>query len=191
MPPVRSFVAIELADDVREQVALIQRALRTAMSIPVSWTNPDGIHLTLQFLGNIPEERIDDIGSALEGVAARHSRFPLTLGAPGTFPNLAHPRVLWIGLRGDVERLADLQRDVQETLVPLGFPPEERAFHPHLTLGRVRQPAAGFNTKQLESIADESPVTQPVGSISLMRSDLRPKGARYARLGEWRLKATS
>ena len=107
-------------------------------------------------------------------------------GAPGAFPNIRTPRVLWVGLDGDIEAPQVLYRAVEKALAPLGFPPEERLFAPHLTLGRVRETATSADRRQLgqalAGLVVEKALKITVDAVHIMKSDLSPAGAKYTKL---------
>jgi 2'-5' RNA ligase len=139
---------------------------------------PASIHLTLRFLGDTDPAALPKIGESLDRIAPQFGQFELQLGKLGCFPNDRKPRVIWIGVDGDVCRLEKLQRAVEEGLEPLGWLPEGRRFHPHLTIGRVN------NSRQI--VEAHLPWGKhfrtdsfTVAEISLIESDLRPTGAIY------------
>ena len=183
---VRCFVAIELSEEARRSIGGLVAGLREAEVRGLRPVNPDGVHLTLKFLGDVAVSQVDGIAVALEGVAADARPFGLELRGVGGFPDLRRPRVLWVGVGGDVEALQRLYSAVEEALSPLGFPPEGRAFTPHLTLARLRDGTSPEEraraAARLTSQAWEEGAAVPVGGVSLMRSTLRPGGAVYARL---------
>lgn len=179
---IRTFIALDLPPNVQEALEQFARELKKA-DAPVAWVKTDRIHLTLKFLGDVPEERIPDIEAAMERVAA--STAPLTLKAAGcgAFPTMKEMRVVWVGLRGGQESLGRLARHIEEAMVPLGFKREGRPFKPHLTLGRVkgRQHLRALQEVLLAKqgfAAEDFDVTEVV----LYKSDLRPDGARYTPL---------
>lgn len=180
---IRSFVAIELPAEFKAALGSVEDNLRAGHYPFVKWVNPSGIHLTLKFLGNIDPEKTIDITSALTEVAHRAFPFHLELGGLGVFPNLRRPRVVWVGIEGDIERLAALQKEVESALVPLGFPAESRPFSAHLTLARLREgisPGERENFGELVgSTAFHSELAFEVNAIRLMRSQLSPTGAIY------------
>lgn len=186
MELIRSFIAIELPDELRQALKNLQDTLKKGNQAVVRWVDPAGIHLTLKFLGSVPSDRINGIieamGQSVQGV----SPFRLETGAPGAFPNLERPRVVWLGVGGEVDRLARLQATIEANIVPLGFAAEGR-FSPHLTLGRVRDTASTEERRRLGKIIAattlEIAYSIAVGSVNLIRSDLTPKGAIYRRLG--------
>ena len=140
------------------------------------------MHLTLKFLGQTSEDLVPSIADALDTAARRSRPLAIELGESGAFPNIRRPRVLWAAVRGDLDGLADLRQNVEEMIAPLGFPTEERAFRPHLTLGRaagdVRIDPERWAAVGLQAAA----ARQTVRQVALMKSDLGPGGARYTRL---------
>ncbi|HEY8490910.1 MAG TPA: RNA 2',3'-cyclic phosphodiesterase [Dehalococcoidia bacterium] len=180
----RLFVALELPEAWRRALARLQGDLRARGLAGLRWVRPEGIHLTLKFLGGVPAPRVPEIDAALRAVLAEEPGFALRLGAPGTFGG-PRPRVVWVGVEGAVPALASLQRRVEAALVPLGFPPEARPFAPHLTLARVPEGTApGLRRTLAAALAQVGPPPAPefrVRSVSLMESFLRPDGAVYVR----------
>jgi len=182
---LRLFVAIDLPEDVRESLGRLQSDLRRHDLPGLRWTRPEGVHLTLKFLGETPASSL----AAIEGALARAVRgaqpFRLALGAPGTFGNRRGPRVLWVDVEGDVKPLQQLQAAVERELAAAGFAPEERGFSPHLTLARVPQPPPpGLAERISRALAA---VAAPRGEIEvtevvLMRSRLQPGGAVHSRV---------
>jgi 2'-5' RNA ligase len=148
------------------------------------WTKPEGIHLTLKFLGEVLEAKIDEIKNALAQAAGATSRFRLEIAGAGAFPNPKNPRVVWLGVLGDIDKLAMLQSSVEELLTAMGFDREERAFSPHLTLGRIKYLRPQYSwQKAIDSIKDIRLAAFDVDHVSLMKSDLIPSGAVYTEIG--------
>jgi len=183
---IRAFVAIELPEEARRGLARLRQRLERKEHGFVKWVDPEGIHLTLKFLGNIPFKRIPEITQALEQVASVTAPFLIEISGLGAFPNLKQIRVFWVGLRGEVDKLSRLQQNVDAKLATLGFAKEERAFVPHLTLARIREGASPPERKAfgelVMAIAFDEKYDVQVKSISLMRSELTPAGAIYSRL---------
>lgn len=193
----RLFVATLLPESILEGLAEFQRNLRT--EIPhgvVRWVDPHSIHLTLKFLGDAPSTQRTELEEALAAAASGHPAFELALADLGCFPNVRRPRVVWVGLSGDLEALHALRDAVEAHIAPLGYPTEDRPFRPHLTLGRVRREASVSQAAALG--AEVARIQQPtarawqVTSVSLMRSELKPNGAQYTELkrialagGDW------
>jgi 2'-5' RNA ligase len=188
---LRTFVAIELPAEAKAAIAAAQDALREVLrdgGPAVRWVNPAGAHLTLKFLGDTPESAVPGVDAALRAALAGTAPFELWTGAPGCFPSGRAPRVLWLGLDGDLAPLTSARDAVEAAIAPLGWPTEARPFSPHLTLGRLRPEAspaerAGIG-KAAGTIWPPPPTRIPVPAVSLMRSEAGPQGARYTRLVE-------
>jgi 2'-5' RNA ligase len=181
----RLFVAVDLPEEVREALHRLQSDLRQRELSGLRWVRPEGVHLTLKFLGETPAERVPAIEGALATALLGTEPFRLALGAPGTFGGRRGPRVVWLDITGDVQRLRGLQAAVEGAMVGVGFAPEERQYSPHLTLARVPQPprpgTAERVSRALEAV--EPPrVEFEVREIVLIRSRLQPGGAVYERL---------
>lgn len=192
MEQIRSFIAIELPPEIKAELASLEKILQGGRHSFVKWVSPDSIHLTLKFLGNITLASIPQIVESLTGMAQGIAPFNLQLGRLGAFPNLNRPRVIWIGIGGEVENLALLQSNVDSGLSALGFSPESRAFSPHLTLGRLKEKMApgesqGFG-KWAASIEMESGCAFEVTSFGLIKSRLTPEGAVYSPLASIELR---
>jgi len=187
---LRLFVAIDLPEDVRESLGRLQSDLRRHDLPSLRWTRPEGVHLTLKFLGETPASSLPAIEAALARAVRGIPSFRLALGAPGTFGNRRGPRVLWVDVEGDVKPLQQLQAAVERELAAAGFAPEERGFSPHLTLARVPQPSppglAERVSRALAAVAAAQGEIE-VTEVVLMRSRLQPSGAVYSQVAAFPL----
>ncbi len=181
-PSIRSFIAIDLSDTVRRQLESLVQDLRKC-GARVGWVRTEGIHLTLRFLGNVEPESIEEIKPALAGIASQTAPVHIEPGGCGAFPTIKSPRVIWVGLRGQIGPLAGLARRVEAAMVSLGFKPEDRPFKPHLTLGRVKGRLGLQNLQQI-LLANRDFTAEPFDAVEvvLYKSELRPDGARYTPL---------
>jgi RNA 2',3'-cyclic 3'-phosphodiesterase len=188
MEQIRTFIAIELTEDARSGLRTIQGLLKSDNPQIARWVDPASIHLTLKFLGNIPPNKVEPISQYMKKAAVEVKPFGLEIKGLGAFPTLDRPQVVWIGLTGEIEQLKKLQTNLESWIAPLGFPPENRPFTPHLTLARLRDTATAIEKQKLgEKILKTDPgrgFSISVNSISLMRSQLTPAGAIYTRLFE-------
>jgi 2'-5' RNA ligase len=186
---LRLFVAILLPQSWIALLGDVQQDLRRA-GLGLRYVRPEGIHLTLKFLGETPIDRVAAIEGALAEAAAKVRPFTLHLDGLGTFGPASRPRVVWVGVEGDRPLLIELFDVVERALHHVGFTPERRAFNPHLTLARVpdQMPAAEAAriVPVLEHRSWKAAESHSVDSVSLMRSDLGAGGARYTALGTWR-----
>jgi len=183
---IRSFIAIELPEEAKKGLARLKGELQKDEHKFVKWVNPDGLHLTLKFLGNIPSKRVTEIINAMEEVTQGVSAFHLEISGLGAFPSLRQARVFWVGIGGEVDRLVKLQQNIDSALAVLGFAKEERPFVPHLTLARLRPGASPLERRSFGELVDstifEDKYHIEVEAVSLMRSQLTPAGAVYTRL---------
>jgi RNA 2',3'-cyclic 3'-phosphodiesterase len=180
---IRLFVAVALPQSLQEALRHLQRDLaRAILTEGPRWTRPDHIHLTLRFLGDVPEEALGPLTEELKRACAASGPFRLRLQGLGCFPNWRQPRILWVGLEGEIDRLERLQLAVAQGTLAWGKPEEKRPFHPHLTLARIRNPNAGLG-KEMEPVLAGCKGIPPEGwdimSVELMRSDLRSEGPVY------------
>ena len=186
MAKVRAFVAIELGHHLKTALADAQRRLAKAADLPVRWVRPESIHLTLQFLGDVGEESLDDITQALALAAESSQPFTIGLGEFGAFPSMKQARVLWIRVTGDEAALQTIRGSIANALARVGFQPEDRAFQAHLTLGRTARgaplavPSEAIHAVRIANLA-EAP-HQRITHLSLMRSMLKSDGAVHTRL---------
>ena len=199
---IRAFIAGELGAELRAALAEAQASLkdtllrdlrRQAPDARLQWVRPESLHVTLKFLGPVGEDRIPDLERAMTLVAGAHSRFSLEVGGLGVFPDSRQPRILWVGMSGSVQRLAELAGELDLRLEGMGFSRETKPFRVHLTLARIKEQAREIG-KVLTAAGLSSQAGQPgqvakvgtleVSALSLMKSDLKPTGAVYTRLAE-------
>ncbi len=187
----RLFISVPLPPEVTTLVGEVVRDLSTE-GWPVRWVAPDTAHITLQFIGEVPPERAEFLRLALPPVVARHTAFNLRTADLGVFPNQRRPRVLWLGLYGPAHRLASLRDDITDLLRQFEFPLDDKEFHPHVTLGRVRDVRDGSGrdlpariqrrfAEEAASgrVTSKAPIPVPVQEVHLVRSFLEREGARH------------
>jgi 2'-5' RNA ligase len=185
---MRLFIAIEIPDEIKKEMVTVQERLRKT-NVDASWTRAEGMHLTLKFLGEVPEKKVTEIVGGLHSAVDGIGPLKLSVSGVGTFPNPKNARVVWIGLAGDREELSRLQVAVENAMVLLGMAREERKFTPHLTLGRIKYiRSRDMWIKTLGEIKDISLPAFEATSISLMKSELKPSGAVYTEMGKVELK---
>jgi RNA 2',3'-cyclic 3'-phosphodiesterase len=186
MNQTRAFIALDLPPAIQEAIEQQTSRLRKTLGDElVRWVAPHNLHLTLKFLGNVPNSHLDFIKRMLTQTADSHSAFDLQVSGLGSFPNSKRIRVLWVGIHAPAE-LASLQKSIESGTQRLGYEKEMRAFSPHLTLGRVRQT---IDPKQLQTISQTLAMTQlgrigiaRVDSVHLYQSDLNSDGSVYTNL---------
>src|SRR6185436_3872818 len=174
---LRLFVALDLGDSIRRGMGkLIARLEDRAPK--ARWVNPHNVHLTLAFLGQTEEALVPKLESALAEVASRARPFELEVAGAGGFGTKAHPRVLWVGVEGELAALHELHQSVEKALAPFGYQPEHRAFRPHLTLARTKELRGDPALAKCVADAGEKPLgSTRVDRVILFRSQLGPGGA--------------
>ena len=185
---IRSFLAFELPQDIKTVVTRVAGEIRKS-ALDVRWVRPESIHLTMVFMGGVPSEQIPSIGEAVGAVCAIHGSFKISLKPMGCFPNSRNPRVVWLGIDGDMERMSRFRDELQAALLPYGIKEEERAFRPHLTLGRFKKPAKRQPEleQMLATYGDLSSPSCTLNELILFRSELKPGGAVYTKMSSWPL----
>lgn len=175
MDQVRCFIALDLPP------ALVQvlrtRSVELAQDLAsVRWVKPENHHLTLQFLGDVDVDRLAAVTGAVDHVTAGHGSLRIRLDDIGGFPGPGKSKVIWQGITGAVPELSALQSDLAASLAEIGFERDSRPFQPHLTLGRSRRPVA------LPEYDGASSAVFELSTVSLIRSELDRRGARYTGL---------
>ena len=185
---LRCFLAFELPEAVRDLLKGLLAHLKTR-PLDVRWVSPQNIHLTMVFLGNIPEDSLGSIKEAVGKTCRKYGPFEAGLTRVGFFGSKRSPRVLWVGMSGDIHHLANFRDALLKALGPFGIKKETRPFRPHLTLGRFRKGAVGDNL--LDTVLDEyshiEAGTWILKELVLFKSQLTPKGAIYTKLCSWPL----
>lgn len=179
---MRLFLAINLPAEFRREVDAAAVPMRECVP-ELSWVPESRLHLTLKFLGEQPPERVEEIQSAMAGVATRHRELFVALGEIGAFPNFRRARVVWMGVNHD-PRMELLHHDVEMACERLGFELEARAFRPHLTLARVKHAMPEERMRALARVAKRTDYRSDfiVRSIDLMQSALGASGSTYTTL---------
>jgi 2'-5' RNA ligase len=199
---IRAFLAVELSEDFRNQIARVQQDLKSHLArelpraVHISWVRPASIHLTIKFLGDIDEQIIEPLREALAEVFKDQYAIPIPLERLGAFPSLQAPRVLWVGAserweQGDeAKRLAVLHRSVETCCDSLGFASDGRPLSPHLTLARIKSGGREFGQALARSGVLDQPLSLDflaVESVALMKSELKPTGSVYTKLWDVQL----
>ncbi len=192
MAQIRSFIAIELSGEIKRELTRLQENLKLGSRAPVRWVDPNIIHLTLKFLGDIDENIAASVTDVIEKASGGTRPFQLKISGLGVFPNTRRVQVVWVGLTGELDKLGGLQKSVESGLVPLGFKAESRPFTPHLTIGRVRERARPEERQDLgrliEGMNFETAASLNVDAVNLMKSQLTREGPIYTRLSSVELK---
>ena len=187
MEQVRSFISIDVPDELKLGLTQLEGQLKTTRQPWVKWVDPSSIHLTLKFLGSITIDRISEIIGSMEAAIQGIPLFSLEVKDLGVFPSLRRVQVAWVKISGEVTKLSRLQQHLESNLACLGFAAESRSFTPHLTLARLRTGASlddrqGFG-QLIAATRFEATYTIKVAAINLMKSRLTREGAIYSRVG--------
>jgi len=179
---IRTFVAVPIDKEIRQRISEVQERVKK-LTRNVKWVEPDNFHVTLKFLGNVPEDQVPQISAALDEVSSKVPAFALSVKGIGAFPKLERARVVWIGIEEGREELIRLAREVEESLSRLRFEKENKPFKAHITIGRVKEgkPADGL-AEGIREIDAGDLGRQNVSSVVLMRSELKPDGPVYSPL---------
>ena len=179
---IRAFIALKIPPQWERALTALQEELKERLQA-FRWVNPEQIHLTLRFLGSISEEQVIDVKDRLAEMKA--GPFTLWPSGLGCFPNARRPRVLWAGLKGDLDRIKSLHTAVVASTKSIGEAPEDRPFRPHLTLARIQEVDRSTASTLQEIAASEeawSDYGWAVSEVQLIQSHLSPQGARYETL---------
>jgi len=186
---IRTFIAINMTNEIKESLNKIQTQLKKA-NADVKWVSSDGMHITLKFLGNVVIGQLEGVYQMVLEATAELNPFLLSLASLGAFPNLLSPKVVWVGVNKGKEECVNLAKRIDGNLHRLGFPVEQRDFVPHLTLGRVKSPYRRNElSKLISNLTMQSFGQMEVSKIGIMGSQLTPKGAIYTTLREFPIEA--
>jgi len=182
MPPtlIRAFIAIEISPEIKRAASGIQTDLKSKYKISASWARPEGMHLTLKFLGDTPSNQIEPLTQALSKNIKGVNPFEMTLSKPGAFGG-RNPKVLWLGMEAPMD-LFVLQKKIDTVVSQFGFSKENRPFHPHLTLARIKDPSGTAEMLNYMKTLKPEALKFSVDHIVFFRSDLKPQGAEYTEL---------
>jgi 2'-5' RNA ligase len=188
MARIRTFVAVDLGKTIRDRIVALQENLAQA-GTEVKWVEPENLHVTLLFLGEVDERALPPVCRVVAECAGQHAPFPLSIETAGSFPNLRRPRILWVGAGEGTQPLCALHDALEPPLLDLGcYRREERQYTPHITLGRVRsdRPTADLSTA-LARKAGWKGGEITVRELLVMSSELTPKGPNYTVLSRGKL----
>ena len=176
----RVFCAIELPDVVRARLEdHVSRLRKQVPDVAASWSRVENIHLTLKFFGNVAVGRIPRISEAAERAVKQASTFSIRVGETGVFPRPSRPQVLWIGVSDPSDQLTALQEKFENECAAEGFPKENRAYRPHLTIARLGKPEGARRLAEAHLAMQFEPIDVKVKELVLFRSELSPKGSKY------------
>ncbi len=174
---IRCFIALEVPRVIQSQLGQLINELKVA-GADVKWVDPNNIHLTLKFLGEISPKQVAAVSAQFEHMKGLHHRTPAQLTGLGAFPDMQRPRVIWAGLEL-APAIGALFSDMEERMRAIGFPHEQRCFAPHLTLGRVRSPRNLLKLAQRIAGTGVASAQFKMATLTLFQSTLTPAGSIY------------
>ncbi len=184
----RIFIAIELPTEVRDRITAHVKCLRElAPEAQASWTRSENIHLTLKFLGEAPQTKIEKLSEATSRSVDEFQPFNIGVAGTGAFPPRSVPKVLWLGISDLEGSLARLHTRLEEECKSLGFKKEKRGFHPHLTVARLRKPSDARQLAAAHSEVQFDPIEFEVSEVLVIRSELSSAGSRYTTISKHQL----
>ncbi len=183
---IRTFIAVDLPESVKEALGQVSSQLQDKLlDTPIRWVNPEKIHLTLKFLGDVSRENISMVEKILQSEASKRQAMEIGIGGIGAFPKIRHPRVIWVGVEAPSD-LFDLRRGIEDGVARLGYNYDKYDFTPHLTLGRISRKASARDVRKVGKELHDFQVgflgVARIDAVHLYRSDLQPDGAKYTRL---------
>lgn len=179
---VRVFIAVSMPDDVKRQLAEIEKKLSLS-GADVKWVAESNFHITLKFLGDVDSSRLEEISSAVESAVLDIEPFEVALSGVGAFPNIRRPSVIWVGISAGGDELKKLAEKIEAALEPMGFAREARPFSAHITVGRTRTPRnIGQLRESIDCLKDIQAGAFRVDEAAVMKSELRPSGSMYTKL---------
>ncbi len=184
---MRSFVAVKIPEEIRYRIPELTKTIKID---GVKWVKPENIHLTLKFLGEVNENRLQEVKEALENTVRKFSEFKINLKDIGAFPSMNRPSVIWIGVDKGKQEVISIINELEISFSKIGFEKETRKPHPHITIGRVKKARSGKLEVRSETW-DMGCEMWDVKEIYLIQSELRPEGPIYTDVESYKLKIWS
>ena len=175
---IRTFICVDIPESVKRRIAELQHELRRTQA-RASWVKPANIHLTLKFLGDVPESKMPVVGEAVNRATGSHSPFQVTVSGAGCFPSARDPRVFWVGVEDTMGGVEALRQALEDELAAAGFAREAKKSKPHLTIARIRDPRNSRHLAEELLKIGFAPETFTANEVIVMRSDLTPQGSIY------------
>ncbi|MCX7943829.1 MAG: RNA 2',3'-cyclic phosphodiesterase [Deltaproteobacteria bacterium] len=184
---IRAFIAIEPEIHAKDQIITFIEKIKKVIKGDINWTKKENLHFTIKFLGEIPQDKIEDIKRLLYVVSTEHSPFLIKVAGIGFFPDNKRPRIIWLGLRDGREELIDIVNSIENKVESIGFSRERREFKAHLTVARIKSNNIKIEMGTLNELLHKDICDFFADRIILYKSDLLPSGAKYTALGEYGL----
>ncbi len=175
---IRTFISVP----VPQSVFAVRNSLKETVvtkGAKIKWIPNDNYHLTLKFIGDMPEDEVEKVNQVIKNTISQHSSMSMSISGTGCFPKKERPRIFWVGINGDLSPLQSMVTDLNDALDPMGYPKETKEFVPHLTIARVKYPQKHTPDITPYLDADYEPIPFEINKIHFMRSQLFFKGSVY------------
>ena len=179
---LRAFIAVDISPTIRVELVRLQSELKKKLKGKISWVEPDNIHLTLRFLGQIDAQQLEEIKGIVQTIAKRIKPFNLDLGVIGAFPDISNPRIIWAGINFGFNQLNEINAELEDRLELINFAVGEKYFHPHLTIARVKSLDGKNPLPELAKDLRPKQLAETVDRLVIYQSELTSQGAKYTKL---------
>ncbi len=184
---IRAFIAVDIHSEIRKELILLQSEFKKSLKGDISWVEPNNIHLTLRFLGQLDNTQLEEIKLIVQETAQNIKQFNMDLGVIGAFPDITEPRIIWVGINYGFNQLNEINAKLEDKLETINFTVGEKYFHPHLTIARVKSIGSEPSLKEVTDKIRPKQSSEIVKKIIIYQSELTPQGALYTKLFETNL----
>ena len=173
---------MNITSKIRNELIRLQSELKKSLKGNISWVEPENIHLTLRFLGQVNNEQLDEIKKIVQETAKKIKRFNMDLGVIGAFPDVSYPRILWVGINFGFNELNEINAELEDKLETINFAVGEKYFHPHLTIARIKSLEGENMLPEITQKIHPKQLAETVDKLVIVQSELTPQGAKYTEL---------
>ena len=184
---LRTFIAVDLTGEILKELIRLQSELKKSLKGRISWVEPENIHLTLRFLGQINDEQLNQIKKIVQEIAEKIKKFNIDLGVIGAFPDVSNPRIVWVGINFGFNHLNEINAELEDKLETINFAVGEKYFHPHLTIARIKSLDGENILPKITRKIRPKQLAETVDKLIIFQSELTPQGAKYTELFEAKL----
>jgi len=179
---LRAFIAVEITSEIRKELIRLQSELKKSLKGNISWVEPENIHLTLRFLGQISDEQLEEIKKIVEETAKKIKQFSMDLGVIAAFPDVSNPRIVWVGINYGFNQLNEINAELEDKLEIINFAVGEKYFHPHLTIARIKSLDGDNTLDEITQKLRPKQLPEAVDKLIIFQSEITSKGAHYTEL---------
>ncbi len=184
---LRAFIAVDLTSEIRKELVRLQSELKKSLKGRIAWVEPENIHLTLRFLGQINDKQLEEIKKIVQETAKKIKKFNMDLGVIGAFPDVSNPRIVWVGINFGFNQLNEINAELEDKLETINFAVGEKYFHPHLTIARIKSLEGENILDEITQKIRPKQLPETVDRLIIFQSELTPQGAKYTELFEAKL----